>query len=110
MTPAAPPGVPAESRGGRRNRTSTPVPRVRSLSPGEFEDGDCADPFGLFCVLGEAGVAAGLLGVDAVAFVTGELANGHGVAVGSTLDRALADGREVVVPVGVGRCASLGRE
>jgi hypothetical protein len=77
------------------------------LCPGEREDGDDADAFGLSCVVGEAGVAAGLFGVDAVALVTGELANGDRVAVGTTLDRALADGGEVEVPVGVGRCASL---
>jgi hypothetical protein len=74
------------------------------------EDGDGADAFGLFGVVGEAGVAPGLFGVDAVALITGDLANGDRVAVGSTLDRALADGGEVVVPVGVGRCASLGSE
>ena len=65
---------------------------------------------GLLCVVGEAGEAASLFGVDAIALVTGELANGDRVAVGSTLDRALADSGEVVVPVGVGRRASLGGE
>src|SRR5205085_4496312 len=103
-----------------RSKSSRPVARLllsygrkfadAALGPGEREDGDGADAFGLFCVVGEAGVAAGLLGIDAVALVTGELANGDRVAVGSTLDRALADGGEVVVPVGVGRCSSLGCE
>src|SRR5436305_7210038 len=41
--------------------------------------------------------SGGLLGVDPVALVAGELANRDRVAVGSTLDRALAGGREVVV-------------
>src|SRR3954462_15652369 len=81
-----------------------------ALRPGELEDGDDADSFGLLCVVGEAGVATGLLGVDPVALVAGELANGDRVAVGSALDRARAGGREVVVPVGVGRCPSLGGE
>ena len=38
------------------------------------------------CVVGEAGVAAGLFGVDAVALVAGQLADGDRVGFGSTLD------------------------
>src|SRR4051812_3726007 len=92
-----------------RGRGRSPAART-ALPPGELEDGDDADSLGLLCVVGEAGVAAGLLRVDAIALVAGELANGDGVALGSALDRALAGGREVVVPVGVGRCPSLGGE
>src|SRR3954469_16420878 len=51
-------------------RVAIELPR---LGPGEREDGDGADAFGLPCVIGEAGEAAGLFGVDAVALVTDDL-------------------------------------
>src|SRR6476620_6504219 len=53
------------------------------LRPPQFEDRDGADSGGLACVLGKAWVAPRLLGVDAVAFGTGQFADGHLVRLGS---------------------------
>jgi hypothetical protein len=72
-----------------------------ALDARELEHGDGANASDLPLVLGEAGVAAGLLGVDAVAFVAGELADGDLVGLGSAFDTALPRGGEVAVPVGV---------
>src|SRR6266567_4107666 len=80
------------------------------MSLRKLEDRNDADTLGALGIVGEPGIAAGLLSVDAIALVALELANGDRVSVGSTLDRALASGPEVVVPVGVGRRASPGRE
>src|SRR5437879_6318675 len=48
------------------------------------------------------GVAARLLGVDAVAFSAGHFADCHVVCLGSAFDSAITGGGQVVVPVGVG--------
>src|SRR5437899_5300431 len=80
------------------------------LGPAEFQDRYDADAFGLLGVIGEAVVAACLLGVDAVAFLSGEVSNGNAVALGSPLNRSFARRREVVVPVGVRRVTSPCRE
>src|SRR6266536_4883758 len=81
-----------------------------AISTGKLEDRNDADTLGALGIVGEPWIAAGLLSVDAIVLVALELANGDRVSVGSTLDRALAGGPEVVVPVGVGRRASPGRE
>src|SRR4051794_29373094 len=80
------------------------------LGPAEFEDRYGADTFGLLRVGGEAGVATCLLGVDAVAFLSGEISNSDAVTLGSPLNRPFLRRREVVVPVGVRSVASPGRE
>src|SRR5258706_15015888 len=49
-------------------------------------------------------------GVDAVAFSAGQFADGHLVCLGSAFDTAVTGGSQVVVPVGVGGCSSLGCE
>src|SRR5712692_11673926 len=82
----------------------------RGLCPGEFEHGNGAESCGLACVLGEAWVAPGLLGVDAVAFSAGQFADGHLVCLGSAFDTAVTGGGQVVVPVRVGGCSCLGCE
>jgi hypothetical protein len=48
------------------------------------------------------GVAARLLGVDAVAFSAGHFADRHVVCLGSAFDSAITGGGQVVVPVRVG--------
>src|SRR6478609_3740865 len=80
------------------------------LCPAEFEHGNGADSSSLACVLGKAWVATRLLGVDAVAFSASQLADGHLVCLGSAFDTAVTGGGQVVVPVRVGRCSSLGCE
>src|SRR2546429_9550212 len=72
------------------------------LRPPEFEHRNGADSSGLACVLGKAWVAPRLLGVDAVAFSAGQLADGHLVCPGSAFDTAVTGGGQVAVPVGVG--------
>src|SRR5437867_5921071 len=69
------------------------------LRPPEFEHRNGADSSSLACVLGKAWVAPRLLGVDAVAFGAGQLADGHLVRLGSAFDAAATGGRQVVVPV-----------
>src|SRR6202034_650594 len=85
---------------------------VRSveLRPAKFEHGNGADPSGLAFVLGKARVAPRLLGVDAVAFSAGQLADGHLVCLGSALDGGVLAGGQVAVPVRMGGCSSLGWE
>src|ERR1039457_1910285 len=80
------------------------------LRPRKFEHRNGADSSGLAFVLGEAGVAPRLLGVDAVAFSTGQFADGHLVGPGSAFGTAVTGGGQVVVPVGAGGCSCLGRE
>src|ERR1039457_405813 len=80
------------------------------LRPRKFEHRNGADSSGLAFVLGEAGVAPRLLGVDAVAFSTGQFADGHLVCPGSAFDTAVTGGGQVVVPVGAGGCSCLGCE
>src|SRR5882757_9956421 len=80
------------------------------LRPAEFKHRNGADSSGLACVLGKAWVAPRLRGVDAVAFSTGQFADGHLVCLGSAFDGAVTGGRQVVVPVGVGGCSCLGCE
>ena len=82
----------------------------RGLRPRKFEHRNGADSSGLACVLGEAWVAPRLLGVDAVAFSTGQFADGHLVCLGSAFDTVVTRGGQVVVPVGVGGCPCLGCE
>src|SRR5438876_11804330 len=80
------------------------------LRPPKFEHRNGADSSGLACVLGKAWVAPRLLGVDAVAFSTAQFADGHPVGFGSAFDTAVTGGGQVVVPVRVGGCSSLGCE
>src|SRR6202011_4524343 len=94
----------------RNGRPRCATRRSPGLNAREFEHGDGADSSDLPLVLGEAGVAAGLLGVDAVAVGSGELADGDLVGLGSAFDAALAGGGEVVVPVGVRGDARFGGE
>src|ERR1700730_9317277 len=84
-----------------------PADQVSSL---EFEHRNGADSISLACVLGKARVAPRLLGVDAVAFSTGQFADGYLICPGSAFDTAVAGGGQVVVPVRVGGCSSLGCE
>src|SRR5262245_6059526 len=58
----------------------------------------------------ETGIPPGLLGVDTIPRVAGQLVDGHTVGIGSSFDGAFACSDEVVVPVRIGRRASLGRE
>src|SRR5207302_3694552 len=76
----------------------------------KFEYGNCADSSGLAYVLGKARIAPRLLGVDAVAFSTGQFADRHLVCLGSAFDSAAAGGGQVAVPVGVGGCSPLAGE
>src|SRR5215218_11114423 len=62
------------------------------LCPPEFEHRNGADSSCLACVLGKAWVAPGLLGVDAVAFSAGQLADGHLVGLGAAFDTAVTGG------------------
>src|SRR5690348_715537 len=80
------------------------------LRPPEFEHGNGADSGSLACVLGKARVAPRLLSVDAVAFGTGQFADGHLVRLGSAFDTAVTGGGQVAVPVRVGGCSTLGCE
>src|SRR6266511_2527111 len=80
------------------------------LRPPEFEHRNDADPSSLACVLGKAWVAPRLLGVDAVAFSAGQFADSHLVCLGSAFDAAVTGGGQVVVPVRVGECSTLGCE
>src|SRR5882672_551947 len=82
----------------------------RGLRPRKFEHRNGADSSGLACVLGKARVAPRLLGVDTVAFSTGQFADGHLICLGSAFDTATTGGGQVVVPVGVGGCSCLGCE
>src|SRR5260370_18211300 len=76
----------------------------------KFEHRNGADSSSLACVLGKAWVAPRLLGVDAVALSAGQFADGHLVCLGSAFDTAVTGGSQVVVPVRVGRCSTLGCE
>src|ERR1700733_7447254 len=76
----------------------------------EFEHGNGADSGSLAFVLGKAWEAPRLLGVDAVAFSPGQFADGHLVCLGYAFDTAVTGGGQVLVPVRVGGCSSLGRE
>src|SRR5579864_4897013 len=80
------------------------------LRPPKFEYRNGADSGSLAGVLGKAWVAPRLLGVDAVAFSAGLFADGHLVCLGSAFDTAVTGGGQVVVPVRVGGCSSLGCE
>src|SRR5229473_6539264 len=91
-------------------RTSVAGLRGCGLRPPKFEHRNGADSSSLACVLGEAGVAPRLLGVDAVAFSAGQFADGHIVFVGSAFDTAVTGGGQVAVPVRVGGCSGLGGE
>src|SRR6266699_5544578 len=82
----------------------------RGLRPRKFEHRNGADSGGSARVLGKARVAPRLLGVDAVAFSTGQFADGHLVGLGPAFDTAVSGGGQVVVPVGVSGGASLGGE
>src|SRR6266700_5866271 len=62
--------------------------RGMGLGPAKFEHGNGADSGGLACVLGKAGVAPRLLGIDPVAFSTGQFADGHLVSLGPALGTA----------------------
>ena len=53
----------------------------------ESEDRNGAHPAGLLLVLGEAGVAAGLLGIDTVAFGAGDLLYRDLEGLGADLDQ-----------------------
>jgi len=72
----------------------------RGLRARELELGDGSDAGGVALVLGEAGVAAGLLGVHAVAVGAGQLTDGDLVGLGSAFDADLGARSEVEVPVG----------
>src|ERR1700730_15525826 len=93
------------SRSGTTARSSG-----RGLRPRKFEHRNGADSGGLARILGKAWKAPRLLGVDAVAFTAGQFADGHLVGRGSAFDTAVTGGGQVVVPVGVAGCSSLGRE
>src|SRR5258708_29538521 len=80
------------------------------LRPPKFEHRNGADSSSLACVPGKAWVAPRLLGVDAVAFGTGQFADGHLVCLGSAFDTAVTGGGQVVVPVRAGGCSGLGGE
>src|SRR6266496_886917 len=80
------------------------------LRPPKFEHRNGADSSSLACVLGKAWVAPRLLSVDAVAFSAGQFADGHLVGLGSAFDTAVTGGGQVVVPVRVGGCSTLGCE
>src|SRR6185503_20233583 len=82
----------------------------RGLRPPEFEHRNGADSGSLASVLGKAWVPPRLLGVDAVAFGTGQFADGHLVRLGSAFDTAVTGGGQVAVPVWVGGCSTLGGE
>src|SRR5258706_6866421 len=80
------------------------------LRPPKFEHRNGADSSSLACVPGKAWVAPRLLGVDAVAFIAGQFADGHPVCLGCAFDTAVTGGGQVVVPVWVGGCSPLGCE
>src|SRR5215213_7321431 len=80
------------------------------LRPRKFEHRNGADSSSSACVLGKAWVAPRLLGVDAVAFSADQFADGHLVCLGSAFDTAVTGGGQVVVPVRVGGCSTLGCE
>src|SRR6478736_7960909 len=102
------------SRPTRSHRPDEPP--VWATRPGcvlrqpKFEHRNGADSSSLAFVLGKAGVAPRLLGVDAVAFSAGQFADGHLVCPGSAFDTAVTGGGQVVVPIRVGGCSSLGCE
>src|SRR2546429_3105389 len=105
MVPARTPRCPAETGLPSAGQTEG-----CGLRPPKFEHRNGADSSSLACVLGKARVAPSLLGVDAVAFSAGQFADGHLVCLGSAFDTGLTGGGQVVVPVRVGGCPSLGRE
>src|SRR5690349_20090786 len=85
-------------------------PHGCGLRPAKCEHRNGAESSSLACVLGKAWVAPRLLGVDAVAFGTGQFADGHLVRLGSAFDTAVTGGGQVAVPVRVGGRSTLGRE
>src|SRR6266511_1579322 len=91
-------------------RTSLAGLKGCGLRPAKFEHRNGADSSSLAFVLGKAWVAPRLLGVDAVAFGAGQFADGHPVGLGSAFDTAVTGGGQVVVPVRVGGCSTLGCE
>src|SRR5216683_1897644 len=91
-------------------RTSVAGLRGCGLRRPEFEHRNGANSSSLACVPGKAWVAPRLLGVDAVAFSTGQFADGHLVCLGSAFDTAVTGGGQVVVPVRVGGCSCPGCE
>src|SRR5437899_11660886 len=80
------------------------------LGPAKFEHRNGADSSRLAFVLGEARVAPRLLGVDAVAFSSGQFADGHIISLGSAFDTAVTGSDQVVVPVRVRGYSTLGCE
>src|SRR6478736_4100841 len=102
------------SRPTRSHRPDEPP--VWATRPGcvlrqpKFEHRNGANSSRLAGVLGKAGVAPRLLGVDAVAFSAGQFADGHLVGLGSAFDTAVTGGGQVVVPVRVGGCSGPGCE
>src|SRR5262249_42165867 len=78
--------------------------------PPKFEHRNGAHSSSLACVLGKAWVAPRLLSVDTVAFSAGQFADGHPVCLGSAFDTADTGSGQVVVPVRVGGCPTLGCE
>src|SRR2546423_7153731 len=105
MVPARTPWCPAETGLPSAGQTEG-----CGLRPPKFEQRNGADSSSLACVLGKAWVAPRLLGVDAVAFSAGQFADGHLVCLGSAFDTAVTGGDQVVVPVRVGGCSTLGCE
>ncbi len=88
----------AAVRAGKSPRHKpTHITRLRGgLRPRKFEHRNGADSSGLACVLGKARVASRLLGVDAVAFSTGQFADGHLVCLGSAFGAAVTRDRRGV--------------
>src|SRR6266511_3482543 len=98
------------TRTGSSRPGSDTVATAPPLGPPEFEHRNGADSSSLACVLGKAWVAPRLLSVDPVAFSAGQFADGHLVCLGSAFDTAVTGGGQVVVPVRVGGCSTLGCE
>jgi NAD(P)-dependent dehydrogenase (short-subunit alcohol dehydrogenase family) len=92
------------------SRASSPDSAAHGLRPTEFEDGDGAHADGLAFVFGEARVAPRLLGVDTVALIAGQFADGDAVGLGAAFDAAVSGSDQVVVPVRIDRRPAPGRE
>src|ERR1700716_1038565 len=74
---------------GLNGSGSTARSQERRLRPRKFEHRNGADSGGLARILGKAWIAPRLLGVDAVAFSTGQFADGHLVGLGSAFRSAV---------------------
>src|SRR4051812_42441009 len=93
-------GPPPTSPNGWRS-SGPPTPSDSGRAP-QGEDGNRPDACGLDLVPREARVPGGLLAVDAIALLAGDLLDRHLEGLRAHLHRAGAGGGEVVVPGGMG--------